>query len=179
MGAPEDERTSAQGTLFRNSESFKRAARGVEVSESEAAEEESEKKPETMRRSSSLSADLINLRNLLMGADQSGGNNPASASSRWFARAKSLEHASRENAVQNEYSREPTRDEWVTIDLETGKATTQTEPTAPTTGESSSEGPAPERSWSGRFSLSSLKSLAILSRSTSDVSSHHASHLPI
>ncbi|KAG0563306.1 hypothetical protein KC19_8G020300 [Ceratodon purpureus] len=185
MISREDEQSSARGTLFRNSESFKRAARGVEANESVAAldKDSSFRKPPlasaSIRRSSSLSADLISLRNLLMGVDQNA--NGSSGSSRWFARAKSMESASRDRGVQNEYSREPSRDDWVTIDLETGKATSNAEPSTSNNDESL-KGPAPERSWSDRFNLSSLKNLkgiAILSRSTSDVSSRHAPHLPM
>lgn len=179
----DDERSSARGTLFRNSESFKRAAAVTTSEQQPGTKDSSFRKPSSsIRRSSSLGADLISLRNLLMRQNDQNGNanstDAPSGSSRWFTRARSLEVArSRDRA---EYSRETySRDEWVTIDLETGKAATNADAEVPSS--SSSKVPAaPERAWSERWSLASLKGAMIfpLSRSTSDVSSRSA-HLPV
>lgn len=117
----------------------------------------------SFRKPSSLSADLVSLRNLLMGANQS--------------RVASFRRSKPESNHETSYL--STQDEWVTIDLETGKAA---EPAS--TSSTTSPGPAAalERSWSDRFSFSrikSLKGMAMLSRSTSDLSSRHTSHLPL
>lgn len=190
----EDSLNSARGTLSRNSQSFKRAARGVtalEKAHSFGAQfsrppttptGSSRKPPLTssssttgIRRSTSLGTDLMALRKLLMGSDQNGNPNSTAAnrlkgmakpetpssSSSWFARAKSMDLSRRDRSLP--------RDNWVPIDLESGKAASTSQ------GDSST---APERTRSGRWSLTSLG--GALGRSSSDVTTQSNNpHFPV
>lgn len=164
---------SARESLFRNSESLKRVTTG---SDQEPINKNSSfRKPPaspSVRRSSSLSADLIALRNLLMRQSDQNGDAP---SRRWFSRARSLNLAQRDRTEG---------DEWVTIDLESGKAVSNADAPVASSSSSSSAGESskgpPGRAWSGRWSLASWKGAVIspLTRSRSDVSSR-SGHQPI
>ncbi|KAG0601722.1 hypothetical protein M758_11G135100 [Ceratodon purpureus] len=209
----EDERNSARGTLSRNSQSFKRAVRGTTALEKAAslgAPGSQSNKPPTapgmrkppltpsrastttgIRRSSSLGTDLIALRNLLTGGDQSASNSSSSSynlnrsrsgvpppSTSWFARPRSMDLGTRDQSLLREHSRE----NWSSIDLETGKPAATG---VSTSKDDSSKGPAiagvgSERAWSDRWSLASLRGVMFpLSRTTSDISSRVNPHLPL
>lgn len=128
---------SARESLFRNSEYFKRVTIGSDKQPS--TKNSSFRKPpasSSIRRSSSLSADLIALRNLLTRQSDQNGDAP---SRRWFLRARSLDLAPRNRAEG---------DEWVTIDLESGKAVSNADAPVPSSSSSpgeSSKGPPSER----------------------------------
>lgn len=197
VGAPisrEDSINSARGTLSRNSQSFKRAARGVtalEKAHSSGAQlsrppitptGSSRKPPLTssssttgIRRSTSLGTDLIALRKLLLAGDQNGNPNSTAAN-----RLKGLAKPDAPSTSSSWFAREKSmdlsrrgrslpRDNWSPIDLESGKAVSISQ------GESST---APERTRSDRWSLTSLRSA--LGRSSSDaITQSNNSHFPV
>lgn len=208
----EDSLSSARGTLSRNSQSFKRAARGVTALERAeslgAGGVLPTQKPPTprrkppfppastttsgIRRSSSLGTDLIALRNLLMGNDQNGTRDsgtsspsrsyrlrvakseippPSSGSGSWFTRARSMDLATRDRNLQSSDSING-----IVVDLESGKPAAA--PGASISKGESSAGAAPERAWSDRWSLASLRGAMFpLSRSSSDIPNNP--HLPV
>lgn len=137
--------------------------------ESEPVKEPSFREPSLRKPSMRITGDLLALRNLVM-----RGQNEA-PSRRWFKRAQSLELGPRRGVQE--------REEWVTIDLESGKAATAE--LAQGSGSSSSSGSSsgralPERAWSERWSGFRGAVRFPLTRSTSDVSSSHKSAiLPI
>lgn len=186
----EEERSSARGTLSRDSQTFKQAARGVVALErAESAgvpggipicRRKLPLPPSSttgIRRASSLGTDLIALRTMLMGSEtpasyrltatRSAVPKSHAPSASWFPRPRSMDLG----LIRNRYAQgNPTA-----TDIDSRKSST-----GASMSKAETSTVASERSWSDRWSLSSIRSAMFpLSRTTSDVSSGVNHRLPI
>lgn len=187
-GAPitrEDERSSARLAMIRNSSSFRRAVRGVAALErmmmSPTTDAKQLDKPVSLnkksaptltgiRRTSSLGTGLKSLQSNLIGGEgaEPQYSNGTIALQGEFLRSESMDSAS--SRKENTFPAVNPHDHWVTIDLRGNEASTA-EPSA--RSDTSAAASVSERTWSGRWSLSTLSNLRgvmfPLRRSTSDL----------